>query len=301
MDFDPSLWKQLPYEIGGIILEQLCLVRLHDLFKKNSYEEIPYLLRRYGCIISGSIIIQCLLGEEYDGTDIDIYMRYVCRMTRALRSIHAKESYINEMKNIPHVKMIEDTEYENYPNHWKIHIDGYFAGIVDDKHKEIIYNRCGINRNIVLNKDIGIMSIHTADSLYTLQDAIQFIEERLYELFIATHDKAASYSFTGYDRLCRDDIAYARVLKPENKLKINTICLKTNNLQEWVEQQFDSETCTISYDGANLSKNFHHLYGRIFRRYMTFRIDEKWKKLGDRAYVKNTSNYAIEGKVASIQ
>jgi hypothetical protein len=67
--------------------------RLRDIFR-NDYEDFMYVLRKNNAVISGSFIIQCMLGEYWQDSYIDIFVHKKYNMSDDYRiNIHDENEY----------------------------------------------------------------------------------------------------------------------------------------------------------------------------------------------------------------
>lgn len=282
------IWKNLPYEIISMILEQLCLIRLKKILEENKYGFLLEKIKKYKCLISGSILIQCILGVCYENSNIDVYIKYIYSEPR-LRD-PKNEKIIEKLFQLPDINPIDKTNYEKYKDMWKICVNGYFVAVTESSNLSKYTN---IDEKIICNPHVPtfwkkyhsdkMIILCTAGSYYYVHNTpSQFIEEEIYESMELILDMPFAYSSPNEDiyKCIKDDsrIKYTRDFGSPNKFQINTICLDVVSLYKFITYEFDADICSISYDGENFSENFCYLSKKILNNIATFRINKKWSK-----------------------
>jgi hypothetical protein len=69
-----EIWQDLPLEIVAMILEFMCIINIRERLNQIVCGFIIDELQTYNAVITGSFILQCLLNETYEESDIDIFI-----------------------------------------------------------------------------------------------------------------------------------------------------------------------------------------------------------------------------------
>lgn len=273
-----DIWRELPYELTSMILEQRCISGILDILAREGYSFIPELLKKNNAHISGSAIISAMLNTDYN--DIDIYVKYTYPYDRTIyydtnNFLEHKNQTIQKCLNrIPRVvehpsfKILDKYEAIKLPDA-KLAIHGYLIGTADSE----ILKTIGASYNPVLNLYNVDSNI---DGYY-----VQFIEEDIYEeLRKVDNSSKLVVTRSGNDYVWIDTplgkILYTRDFGFPNSKKLNVVITSGNQIPDFVRINFDSGICAATYDGNRLDDYFHYISRKIINMQIEFHVESKW-------------------------
>lgn len=163
----------------GKLLYPRCILEIKNRLKKmlgESYDEFVSVLSRTGAVISGSFIVQCLLGEEWN-TDIDIFVPMIGNKI-------GKTDHDNPTTEV------DDLLFQ------KFHMVSYQAGcryghdIDDEKIKWVrTFSKTQVYRRDVQGRFERITDVHREKLGYNFQVVLVNVEkEKLCEFIIENFD-----------------------------------------------------------------------------------------------------------------
>jgi hypothetical protein len=200
---------------------------LHEIFNEE-YDNFMNILKEYGGVISGSFILKCIINEEWNNSDIDIYFncnnKYdVNKRMSALKScvfVNANNQY-DPFESVP----ISTAVNFEYNNHKIQHI--YIGNIFNPNPKTIqemvkyihdIYDFLGKNMYAFDGKH-HLKSFHTQDVLS--KQTIFTIKDK----FGSSVSRCTKYQARGFQFTNMNSISYKHFLRTNGKIFITTSLL----------------------------------------------------------------------------
>lgn len=279
-----EIWKQLPIEITCIILEHMCVVKIREKLLELEFGFLIDELKKHRALIAGSFILQCFLGETYEHSDIDLYVPFTTNNTKSSFRV-SKEKLIEIVLSIDEVYTME-----HEGNHlFSIYVDGYCIActshpfIVVDKLCKLIHTEywCEIKTNL-LCIDITRRFLSTSQPVQPLEGIIY---DTLRDDFTC-HGDSEPYSISDDIKYCRYFSRYDReVCSPS----VNTVVVSESNLGDFIDKNFDSDLCSLWFDGDCMNLKFRFLAINLLNKNMLMTINHtksinRLRKYKDRGF-----------------
>lgn len=301
-----EVWKTLPYEITSLILEQLCIGEIKERLRHMKCSFILEMLEKNKAVISGSFILQCLLGENYN-SDIDIFIPYTTDMCRGLHN--------DETRRLIAFLHLNGVSLENSNSlaltRSAVYVQGDLIGYTEFPDSIIARSIPEFNLNVnyrcpfvrFCESEDRKQSVSSSNSIqylfvYSSWSEVQPLEHEIFQQLNIEYDiHCGSVSRESY-RDCLDKIVYTRSLDvpwlneriDSYRYKINMIVLGEQlDTKKYIEDTFDADICSIYYDGKSLNELFHYLSRKIINKQMTMKL-----------YWKN-NNRSIQNRYEQIQ
>ena len=134
-------------------------IRLRKYFRKKHYNNVIDIIKKTNCVISGSLIIQCIL-EEYWDSDIDIYS--------------SSSDNLVDVGSIDSISILEKYFYDNYEWMNKFKWENYHHTMGDDDKLKI---------RLIQNYMIPYTNIHVQSIKIDVVNDICNIKEFIYKTF----------------------------------------------------------------------------------------------------------------------
>ncbi len=259
---------ELPHELVSSILEYRCVSNIRQYLADRKCGFIVDELQKHDALIAGSLPLQCALEHDYK-SDVDIYIPHTTDKRKAPNSKKAKR--ITEA-----VQAFPEVVANASATVWLtgIYVNDELIGFTSDLHAVTLkiaplakwgagdHKRWFVDINSrVIRMWVGMISWAPVQPLENI--IYETLRKDLVECTSNSAECEYGYLPISYTRIIRTDL-----------ITINIVVLR-EPVKTFVETTFDSDLCSIWYDGVSLSPNFHNIYHRIFHMQMTMRL--LWK------------------------
>ncbi len=281
---DPEIWSNLPYELVIAILEFRCIANLKRvLYNIDPVVKFDHILREHNVVITGSIILQCVLDETYEKSDVDFFIPWVPLEVDGIIKKAPMVWIEQKLHDLGVIDIIDATSKHDNKRTVKI-----------CAHHDDRWWYSSLSRSEILSKINGVFE-HAEHDYYCPAhckcvhisiDAFRN-ESSLFEQQLLTRTTYHSGMYDIDEYMINTECISSRRIEPLYSSQtfrgsLNFITVVADP-KLYIENNFDFDLCSLWYDGERLSPSFGKLLARIFHRQIT---------IIPRKYVYNESRYS---------
>ena len=255
------------YQDNKTIIKKHIIYNIHKRLKYllgNKYEKFMYYMKKSNASLSGSFVLQCILNEYWDDSDIDIYLVYK-KYDKCYMCYEQEE----EHKFLSHC-------FFNMPfggaggaggSGCQLNLDDYLQNTsLIDKYgydvRQFLYNNNKLYCNCVINKKCKC-SCHTGYLYYTTLCKYSYIDNFLY-----THFGDQSRNFDNFDN---DDDKYP--LQEIGLVQVASFLDQNHKKIQIIKVQDDIFKFVNNFD-LNMLKNIYYFDENGNENIYIFNIDD---------------------------